>query len=143
MKARTMDAQAKVTIVWVAYALGIVITGSPFVAVIMAYFCRNTNDEPGLAGHNAAQIRSFWWGFAGWVVAIAMIAGGLSIGLADTAPNGESIIAGTLLFLIGLLFAVIVQITFTIYAIVGIVRASKRKNWPGAEVQQNPAAVFG
>lgn len=138
-----MDAQAKVIIVWVAYALGIVVMGTPFAAIIMAYFCRNTNEHHGLAGHNAAQIRSFWWGFLGWMIALAIMLAGLAIGLTLEDGMGNGVIPGVLLMAIGLLIGVIVQITFTVYAVIGIVRASGRQNWPGAATMQNASAVFG
>ena len=137
-----MDSQAKVLTVWIAFAVGIVVTGSPFAGVLMAYFCRGTNNDPGVAGHNAAQIRSFWFGFAGWVVAIAFIAGGLSIMLTMETGMGEATIGGLLLAGLGFLIAIIVQVTFTIYAIIGIVRASRRTNWPGARPYQSAQAVF-
>lgn len=138
-----MDAQAKVTIIWVAYAVGIVVTGSPFVAIIIAYFCRGTNDQPGVAGHNRAQIRSFWWAFLGWIIAIGIMGAGLALAVSNGSSMGEEIFAGSILMLLGILFGVVVQIAFTIYAIIGIVRASNKTNWPGADVIQNPAAVFG
>lgn len=138
-----MDAKAKVLTVWIAHALGIVVTGSPFAGVIMAYFCRNTNDTPGFAGHNAAQIRSFWYGFLGWIVAIAMVVFGMIIAGANETAADTKVAAGAILLITGILVMIAVQIAFTIYAIIGIVRASKEKNWPGSEARMNSAAVFG
>ena len=138
-----MDPHAKVLTVWIAYAIGIVVTGTPFAGVIMAYVCRNTNDQPGVAGHNAMQIKAFWYGFGGWIIAIAIMAGGVSMTARDTSATDEGLVIGGLLLIIGILFAIVVQIAFTIFSIVGIVRAAKKTNWPGAQIGQNPAAVFG
>jgi len=137
-----MDAQAKVTTVWVAYAIGILVTGTPFAGVLMAYFCRKTNDVPGVAGHNAAQIRCFWWAFLGWIVAFAMMAAGLASATGDVSSSGEEVVIGGLLLILGILFGIVVQIAFTIYSIIGIVRAARRTNWPGADPLMNTAAVF-
>lgn len=138
-----MDPQAKVITVWVAYAIGILVTGTPFVGVILAYIFRRSTDHPGFAGHSAAQIRSFWWAFLGWMIAFAMIAAGFVLGLSVDDATGEAWFIGILFAGLGLIVGIIVQIAFTIYAIIGIVRASKRKNWPGAEPTQNTSAVFG
>lgn len=138
-----MDAQAKVLTVWIAYAIGILVTGTPFAGVIMAYFCRGTNTEPGVAGHNRAQIRSFWWGFLGWMVAIVLfVLGFIAMEGQGAAPANEAIV-GAILLLLAVLLVIVVQIWFTIYAIIGIVRVSNRKNWPGADPMMNSAAVFG
>ena len=132
-----MDTSVKVITVWVAYALGIVVTGTPFAGVIMAYFCRSTNTEPGFAGHNRAQIRLFWWAFLGWMIAIGVIIAGMFIGIANDAPDPPA------LTWVGLLIGFGVQIVFTIISIIGIVRAANKTNWPGTDIDHPPTAVFG
>jgi len=71
-----------------------------------------------------------------------MMAAGLASATGDVSSSGEEVVIGGLLLILGILFGIVVQIAFTIYSIIGIVRAARRTNWPGADPLMNTAAVF-
>ena len=105
----------KPTLVWALYVASIIVTLTSFIGVIFAYMWRGKADAQARAIFDT-QIRVFWRCGLIWLIAIVIMAVGVTT---DNTPVGSGI---STLFAIGLLIGIGGQLWFTVRSIIGLVK---------------------